>query len=363
VINLYGKEYDRKGLLKHIGDISQIAGTKYYEFSDGMQKGVEAVDFRTGTGFNFTVLPRRGMDISYAEYNGIPLSYRTWTGNVAPEFFEPEGFGWLRGFYGGLLTTCGLTYLGEPCKDGDKELGLHGRVSYIPAQNVYIDSKWEGNTYLMWAQGKVREAEFFGANVCLTRRIYAKLGSNKLRIEDIVENLGHEPVPHMFLYHINIGFPILDENAEFISTSANVSPRDEEAEKGIQQYSRFQSPSPKFKEQVFYHEMKADPDNHVYAAMVNRPFNKGQGLGIYVRYHKTQFTKFIQWKMNGEGSYVVGMEPANCLVEGRARECELGSLHHIEPGGRKHYETEIGVLISNQEIDEIEQKIKDILKS
>ena len=134
MIKLYGREYNRKKLLRHVGDISQIAGVKYYELSDGMQKGVSAVDFRTGSGFNFTVLPSRGMDISYAEYKGIPLSYRSWTGDVAPEFFEPEGLGWLRGFYGGLLTTCGLTYVGEPCKDGEEELGLHGRVSYIPAK-------------------------------------------------------------------------------------------------------------------------------------------------------------------------------------------------------------------------------------
>lgn len=362
MIKLYGKKYNRKELLKHIGDISQIASAKYYEFSDGMRKGVDAVDFRTGSGFNFTVLPGRGMDVSYAEYNGIPLCYRSWTGEVASEFFESEGLGWLRGFCGGLLTTCGLTYLGEPCKDGEDELGLHGRVSYIPAKNIWVDSKWEGNTYLMWVQGKVHEAEFFGANVCLTRRIYAKLGSTKLRIEDIVENLGHEPIPHMFLYHINVGFPVLDENAEFISTSVNVRPRDDEAEKALEQYSKFQPPTPGFKEQVFYHDMKADADNHVYTAVINRSFNDGQGIGVYLRYHKTQFPKFIQWKMTGKGVYVVGMEPANCWVEGRAKERDRGTLQYIEPGGRRHYESEISVLTSNEQIDELEQKIGLVVK-
>lgn len=372
MIKLYGKKFDKKELLKHVGDISQIAEAKSYEFSDGMRKGVDAVDFRTGSGFNFTVLPRRGMDVSYAEYNGIPLSYRSCTGDVAPEFFEPEGLGWLRGFCGGLLTTCGLTYLGEPCKDGDEELGLHGRASYIPAKNICVDSKWEGNTYVMWVQGKIHEASFFGANICLTRRISAKLGGTKLRIEDIVENLGHEPIPHMFLYHINVGFPVLDENAEFISTSVNVLPRDEDAKKGVEKcmqdsrhwrlhYSKFQPPTPGFREQVFYHDMKADADNHVYVAVVNRSFNNGQGIGVYLRYHKTQFPKFIQWKMNGEGAYVVGMEPANCYVEGRAKERSQGTLQYIEAGGRRHYESEISVLTSNEQIDEVEKKIELVL--
>jgi hypothetical protein len=51
---------NRDYLMKRMGDISQIAGVKRYEFIDGKAKGVEAVDFKTGTGFEFTVRPGRG---------------------------------------------------------------------------------------------------------------------------------------------------------------------------------------------------------------------------------------------------------------------------------------------------------------
>ena len=61
--------------------------------------------------------------------------------------------------------------------------------------------------------------------------------------------------------------------------------------------------------------------------------------------------------MCGEGSYVFGLEPSNCGVAGRAKEREDGSIRYIEPGGRRHYEVEIGVLTSNAEIDELEEKI------
>ena len=117
--------------------------------------------------------------------------------------------------------------------------------------------------------------------------------------------------------------------------------------------------------------MASDSENHVYAALVNKEFNNGcgfdtasptqpKGFGFYVRYHKNQFPKFTQWKMTGEGAYVIGMEPANCWVEGRAKERERGSLQYIEPGGRKHFETEIGVLRSREEIEELEEKIAKI---
>jgi len=312
------------------------------------------------------------MDISFAEYNGIPLCWRSSTGDVAASYYEPEGIGWLRGFYGGLLVTCGMTYVGAPgsldnaahalssfLEEGE-ELGVHGRVSYIPAQNVWVDSRWEGDEYIMWVQGKVRETALFGPNLCLTRRVQAKLGDTKLRIEDVVENLGYQPAPFMYLYHINGGFPAVDEGTEMISTSVEVTPRDEIAQGGLDNYSRFQAPTEGFKEEVFYHEMASDKENHVYAALVNKEFNNGQGFGFFVRYHKTQFPKFTQWKMNAQGAYVVGMEPANCWVEGRAKERERGTLHYIEPGGREHYESEIGVLRSREEIEKLEEKIAQI---
>ena len=172
MIKLHGATYDKRQLLRHIGDISQIAGIKQYQLTEGNESGVNGVDFRTGSGLNFTVLPDRGLDISYAEYNGLPLCWRSGTGDVAPAYYEPQGFGWLRGFSGGLLTTCGMTHVGEPDENGSH--GLHGRVSHIPAKNVWVDSRWEGNRYMLWAQGKVTETAALGENVCRTRRVWTE---------------------------------------------------------------------------------------------------------------------------------------------------------------------------------------------
>ena len=358
---LYGKEFTRAELMRKIGDISQIAGVKSYQLNDGNQKGTEAVDFRTGTGFSFTVLPGRGMDISYAEYNGQPLCWRSPAGDVESSHYESQGLGWLRGFYGGLMVTCGMTYAGSPCTDEGEELGLHGRMSYTPARNVWTDGEWDGDDYIMWVQGKVREAVIFGENIMVTRKIWAKLGESKLYLHDVVENLGFEPVPHMYLYHINGGFPAVDGGSVLLSPTREALPRDEEAQIDSRKYAEFQKPTPGFSERVYYHDMIADKDGYVYSALVNREFRNGQGFGFYAKYLKSQLPRFTEWKMNGEGTYVVGMEPANCLVDGRDKERENGTLQFLQPGEKREYNLEIGVLTCIEEIENLESLLNKLV--
>lgn len=360
MVRLFGVNYDKGELYRRIGDISQVGGAKYYELRDGSEKGVEALDFRTGGGLRFTVLPGRRMDVSYAEYKGVPLCWRSPTGDVASWFYEPEGMGWFRSFYGGLLVTCGLTNAGAPSVDEDVALGLHGRASNIPARNVAFGERWEGDECILQAKGIVRETMVFGENISLERLIEAKLGENRLHINDRVENHGFSRTPHMILYHINIGFPIVDKDSILIAPVSSVKPRDKEAEERAEEYNRFSDPIPGFKEKVYYLDMKANKDGYVYAAIVNRNFMHGKGIGVYVRYKKAQLDYFIEWKMMGEGIYVVGMEPANCKVEGRARMRKEGTLKFLDPGEVRNYELEIGVLESSSEIDSMEKMISEI---
>jgi hypothetical protein len=360
LVKLFGVDYRRRELYRRIGDTSQVGGIKYYELRDGNEKGVEALDFRTGSGLRFTVLPGRGMDISHAEYKGIPLCWRSPTRDVASWFYEPEGTGWLRSFYGGLLVTCGLTSAGAPSEDEGVALGLHGRASNIPARNVAFQEKWEGDECILQAKGTIRETIVFGENLSLERLIEAKLGESRLYVRDKVENLGFSRSPHMILYHINIGFPIVDKDSVLLAPVSSVKPRDKEAEEGAEEYNRFSDPIPGFKEKVYYLDMKGDKNGNVYAAIVNRKFMNGNGIGVYVKYNKTQLDHFIEWKMMGEGTYVVGMEPANCKVEGRAKMRKEGALKFLDPGEARNYELEIGVLESNSQIDSMEKLIREI---
>jgi hypothetical protein len=59
----------------------------------------------------------------------------------------------------------------------------------------------------------------------------------------------------------------------------------------------------------------------------------------------------------GYGTYVLGLEPANCHVEGRASERASGRLQHLQPGEIRAYRLEIGVLDGPQAMDEFRQLI------
>ena len=103
--------------------------------------------------------------------------------------------------------------------------------------------------------------------------------------------------------------------------------------------------------------MKEDESGRVRCAVVNENL-EDQGFGFYVAYKKSQLPHFTQWKMMGQGDYAVGMEPANCRVEGRVKERASGRLIFIEPGEELKFDLEIGVLANQVEIKEFEEKAR-----
>lgn len=333
---LNNKYYSKNELLKKVGIIDQICGVRVSELNDGFERGVRVADFYTGSGLRYTITIDRGLDISSAEFNGISLSFRSPNGDVHPSFYDPHNKEWLRTFKGGLMTTCGLTYLGSPCIDEGEELGLHGRISNIPARDISYGGYWLNDDYYIFIEGNVREAVQFGDNILLNRRIESKLGESKILINDIIRNEGYKKSPFMILYHCNIGFPLLDEGCQLITNVNSIIPRDEEARNGFSDFYNFFSPKKDFKEQVFYLDLK-DPEPNIELQNLNI------NLSLTIKYSKKELSQFILWKMLGEGTYVLGLEPANCLVEGRDKERKRGTLQFLEPGEEKNITLEIEV--------------------
>ena len=349
---LFGRAWTRAALLERIGDISQVGGARLVTLADGPEAGVQVAELRTGSGFAFSVLPGRGMDLGFAEYRGIPLCWRSPTGEVAAPFYEPQGEGWLRGFSGGLMVTCGLTTAGWPSVDEGQPLPLHGRASYLPARNVYVDGQWEDDDYVMWAQGRTRETVVFGENVQLRRRVWTRLGESRLFIDDLVENLGHTRVPHMLAYHVNVGFPVLDDGSELISSATDMEPITEDRAAALADPAHYGPPRANWQATVLVHRPVADADGWALTALVNRRL----GLGVYVKQRPDQLPFLWQWKQLGQGAYVAGVEPANCFGRGRADDRARGTLRFLEPGEQQAYRVEIGVLDSPEAIAHVERR-------
>ncbi len=242
---------------------------------------------------------------------------------------------------GGFLTPCGLTQVGSPCRDGKKELGLHGRVAGLPAANASCGADWQGDDYLLWVEGGLRESVVFGENLLLRRRIWIKLDAARLWIEDKIENQGSKPSPHMFLQHFNLGFPLVGSTVRLILPEHTTRPRDENAAAGLADCLSFSDPVADYAEQVFYHDLSADADGRVEVSLVNSAFNGIQGLDLALRYSKNQYPVFVEWKMMRAGTYVVGLEPSNCRIEGRAAERAAGRLQFLQPGEVRCYAIEV----------------------
>ena len=337
--SLFNQKWTRSELLEHIGDLSQVAGVKLGEWSDGNERGLRVAEVRSGSGLVFTILLDRGMDIGPASYKGLPLAWISPTGFSHPMYYEPQSTNWLRTFGGGLLAGCGLTSVGSPEEDEGESLGLHGRLSHLPAQGLGVDEIWQKDECSFVVKGEMRQARVFGENLNLKRSITVGLGGNTIAIQDVVENLGTSQSPLMLLYHINLGFPLLEESAELIAKSHPIEPRDAIAAPGVSEWMHFQPPTPGYQEQAFYHDLPADENGWAGLELVNRR----RHLHLGVRFQKATLPNLVQWKMMGQGTYVLGLEPANCHVTGRSQERARGTLQFLKAGEQREFRVEITV--------------------
>jgi len=337
------KQYTGAQLRERIGHVAQLGGTRHVVLNDGPTKGVAAIDVDTGTGFTFTVLPDRGLDISRASYNGLGLVYLTGNGEVHPAYYDRHGFGWLRSFFSGLLTTCGLSNIGAPCTDGDEELGLHGRYTNLPAQRVQDRSGWDGDEYRIEIVGTVEDTVLFGDKLQLVRTISTQIGRRGLTIRDRVENVGKKTSPFAILYHVNSGFPLLDATSELVATISKTEPVDERAARSPRKWNRFSDPVEGFVEACYLHTAKPGEDGYACAALLNRGL--GGGLGLRVRYDTSTLPFLNQWKMMGRTEYVVGIEPCNSPCKPRSVVREQGLLPFLKPGETRDMTVEIDVLV------------------
>ena len=345
---------DKRQMLRYIGDYSQLFGMKEYTLAGGKANGVRAFDARNGAGMEFTVVADRCLDIERLSFKGINCSYLSKTGIVSPMYYYGNDPSFFNNFYGGLLATCGLRNVGNSSTDNGEFFPIHGRISNTPAEEVCASTVWEGDDPVMTISGQMREARFFGENMRMKRKISCPYGKNRIYIHDCVENLGFRDERLMILYHFNLGYPLLDEDAVLLSPSRTVDPRDAEASKGAQTWQQMQPPTRGYAEQVFYHDLHADTAGNTCVALVNRRLE----LGVAIHFNKRQLFNLTQWKQMGEGEYVLGIEPCNCHVGGRFDPRNQNVVEHLKPGESKSVDIEIEIVSGSHDIQVLEQNIK-----
>jgi hypothetical protein len=315
-----------------VANLDQLAVASSSVVATGPAQGCRALDLRVYGGIDIRILPDRGFDIGQAWFRGVPLAWISPAGE-SPPLPEPSGQEWREAFGGGLVTTCGLRNVGWPSEGH----ALHGRFSHLHASDVRIDRAEENGDIVLTAAATVNELDQGGAHLRVERTVRTRTGRGLVEVADVTVNLGPAAEPAPILYHVNLGVPVLDQEARLELDSLEVVPRDADAERGQAAWMEPRAPRDDEPEMVFEHRVRPDRHGWGRAALVNPSL----GVDILLTWRQAELPRFHQWLHRGRGMYALGLEPANCSVLGRAADRAEGTLPVLEPGQRRATEIRI----------------------
>jgi len=346
--------YTKKELLAKTGNIAQIAEVRPAILTDGKSDGVRVYDVTTGGGLGFTVIGDKGMDMFHLNYKGTNCCFHAKPGIVNASLADLYGMGagFLRSIAGGMFYTCGLSNNGGACTDEGVDHVFNGRLRNIPAEKTSVISAWQGDDYLLGVEGEMRDSGLFCENLVLRRSITTKLGAKSLTVSDTVRNEGFKDAYCMLMYHINLGFPLIDEGTRLILPENEMTPLNPVSEAAAGEAEIVTAPVTDANENAFVRRQAHDKDGFSAAAA----FNDKLGLGLYVKYNVNEMPNLIEWKAMFTGDYVLGLHVANSLF-GRVDQKNAGALQTIAPMEERHYGVEIGILDGIADADEFTKTV------
>ncbi|MDE7285245.1 MAG: aldose 1-epimerase family protein [Lachnospiraceae bacterium] len=332
------KTYKEK--LEYVGDFDQLMSLRESILAGGFQKGVQVIEVANGGNLSATVLPGRCMDLYQVRYKGKNMNYIAPCGIVAPEYYDAQGMRWLRNFFVGMLTTCGLQNLGNPVKKDGEELGLHGRIASTPAENVKYERGVKGENPTITLEGTMREARIFGENLTLHRKFEFEYENDSILMTDTITNHGFGNRQFVYALHLNYGYPLLEEGTKLIFDSLETVPREAHAAKYVETWMQVEAPQYPYPERCYFHKIQKDKNGMAQYTV----FNEKRSIGVNIQYDGNDLPFFCQWKMLGKGEYVMGMEPMNAFLDGPKVDQEGCSAPILKPGESKTYKVKMNFI-------------------
>ncbi len=291
--------------------LDPLASAVHSVVAEGPAAGCRAIDVRALGGIDVRVLPDRGLDVGAAWFRGVPIAWVSQRGECAPlpaEELTERRFAECWG--GGLVTTCGLSNVGEPSEGH----GLHGTFTARAASDVQAEPSEADVT----VTGVVSDPPFR-----LSRRIVVPVGGGAIRIDDRVVNESEWTAAAPMLYHVNLGAPLWDDGSWIETDGSEVVPRDDDAAAVAERWDEAPAPSEGAAELVF---------EHVGATWARVTSPRVQ-LELTVR---SSLPRLWQWVQPASGVYALALEPANCSVLGRDADIAAGAMPFLDPGETRH---------------------------
>ncbi|MBQ8374827.1 MAG: DUF4432 family protein [Clostridia bacterium] len=264
---------------RKVGNITQMCFAKDV-FIDGkncilVQNGALEVLFNKDNALDIVWVKYKGVNISFLSKNGLNDGARDFVGN----------------FEGGFLYTCGMDNVSS-CVDGKP---VHGSLHYKKCDVAYAYEK----DAILYVCGEVRETALFGKNFVMNRCF--AVTENSVSIKDTLENRGYSETDYVLLYHVNYGYPFLDECLRIEIPALQSDPLTAVAEKNKADMFRITAPVDGGDEHVYYHTLKEG---------CVRLENPEKEIAVEMCYDVQDFPVTLEWKSMISGDYALGIEPS-----------------------------------------------------
>ena len=341
-----------KNLMKYCGSLQQLIYARPISYKEGRAEQLNSIEAKCGDIF-FHSAADKALDITDFSYKGMNMTFLAKPGLEGRNQYDTNGDEALRSIMGGLFFTCGLENICAPCNIDGKDYPMHGRMRTTPAEHVCTDVITEGDVSRLVISGEMREAELFGENMVLRRRIESVLGENSITVTDEIENQAFRDEPLMLLYHCNMGYPFLNESCRLYVPTKKVTGREEFSKQHEDRWDRIESPIDNECEYVFIHDMQSDKNLDTMVLVANHELN----IGLTIEFNQKNLPYFMEWKSMASGDYVLGLEPSNSSVYGKPYHVENNSVHYLKPFEKEVNVLKFSILDGKDKIDEAINKI------
>ena len=306
-------------LRKKTADLRGVADIRLVTLEDGPGRGQRILIARNATGLSFEVAVDRGFDISSLSMNAINIGWCSPTQMPFPTV-DPDsenGWGFLRNF-DGFMVTCGLDHISRPREVDIKHYNhphlktvtspLHGRIATARARLLSYGLDEPAGTIV--CEGIVRQASVFGEVLELRRRITLRLWEPVLMIDDVVTNRSFRTANHAILYHLNFGYPFLDESLEIAGLPEPL-------------HSSFKADPPRPKDD-YGERVNVVDSREIPEASPIVLTNPDLSLSVGLSFSREHLTKLAVWRAYQSGLFALGIEPRTDAAENAVT---------LEPGG------------------------------
>ena len=274
-----------------IGNAEQICLAQRVQVTDGRGNGARQIYVANGK-LNFVLSESNCLDMFRLWHEGTNVGFVSKNGL----YTAPADF--MHSFPCGMLYTCGLDAIG-----GVEGHPPHGRIHSIPAEVKELSADEKGVRIV----AEIRDTALFGENLVLTRTVETAAGSGEVKLTDRLANLAFRDEKYCMLYHVNVGYPFVDEGAKIEGRFVKSLPRTEWAKHEMSKMLDIEPPKDNLEETCYFHQT-ADGA----MAIVNRRLGKKFTV-------KSSLKKFVEWKSRASGDYVIGLEPCTSWLDGELK--------------------------------------------